>query len=182
MCSLMFVVFLILLRLFSEVDKLLGSKQTVEYGDTIQLEYLGQTLKESLRKHPPASGTVRMTTKPEMFGPFQIPKGTKINFSIFVSHHSPQHWNSPESFIPDRFSASDKKSISNFVYFPFSCGPRVCIGNVFSSLNATVLMARLFQKFKFKLVPGQTVQRGEKLLLRPKHGVLCTIQERFALN
>lgn len=166
-------------RIFQEVDNVLGNKDTVEYDDIIKLQYLGQTLKESLRKHPPANGTIRTTTKTEKFGKFQIPKGTKVNFSIFVSHHLPENWQNPESFNPDRFSGNgNENKISNFVYFPFSCGPRICIGKVFSSINASILMARLFQKFKFELVAGQTLQRGEKLTICPKGGVLCTIKER----
>lgn len=167
-------------RIFKEVDDILGYKETIEYDDTAKLEYVVQTLKESLRKHPPASGTLRITTKPEKFGLFKIPKGTKLNFSIYATHHLPEYWNNPESFNPDRFASSsdNKNKISNFVYFPFSSGPRICIGKVFSSINATILMSRLFRKFKFRLVSGQTLQREERLTMRPKDGVLCTIKER----
>ena len=174
-------VFVLFPRIFKEVDYVLGYKETVEYDDTAKLEYVGQTLKESLRKHPPAFGTVRITTRPEKFGTFEVPKGTKLNFSIYATHHLPEYWNKPERFNPDRFASShgdNKNKISNFVYFPFSSGPRICIGKVFSSINATILMSRLFYKFKFKLVAGQTLQREEKLTLHPKDGVLCTIKER----
>ena len=164
------------------MDNLLGTKETIQYDDIAKLEYLGQTLKESLRKHPPATSTVRVTTKPEKFGQFQIPKGAKLHFSIFISHHLPEHWHDPEQFIPERFSVYDKNRISNFVYFPFSCGPRVCIGKVFSAINATVLMARLFQTFKFQLVSRQAVQRDETLTLHPKGGVCCTIRERSCVQ
>lgn len=158
------------------MDSVLGGKETVEFYDIAKLGYLGQALKESLRKHPLVGATARVTTKTEKFGQYLIPKGTKLHFSIFVSHHLPEFWDSPESFLPERFADTNKRS--NFVYFPFSCGPRVCIGKVFSAINATIVMARIFQKFKFQLVPGQTVQRGENLTLQPKGGVLCTVKER----
>ena len=168
-------------RIFQDIDNVLENRETVEYEDITKLEYLEQTLKESLRKHPPAPGIARVTTKAEKFGQFQIPKGTKIAFSMHISHHHPENWHDPESFNPDRFSSGDNKNrISNFVYCPFSCGPRICIGKVFSSINATILMVRLFQKFKFELVAGQTIERDEKLTVRPKGGVLCTIRERCA--
>lgn len=163
-------------RICKEVDSVLGGKETVEFYDIAKLGYLGQALKESLRKHPLVGATARVTTKTEKFGQYLIPKGTKLHFSIFVSHHLPEFWDSPESFLPERFADTNKPS--NFVYFPFSCGPRVCIGKVFSAINATIVMARIFQKYKFQLVPGQTVQRGENLTLQPKGGVLCTVKER----
>ena len=166
--------------IFQEVDHVLGNKDTVEYDDISKLQYVKQTLKESLRKHPPAGGMLRTTTKPENFGSFQIPKGAIIDFSIYVAHHLPENWCDPECFNPDRFLGENnsENKISNFVYFPFSCGPRTCIGKDFSSISASIMMAQLFRKFKFELVAGQTLQREEKLTMRPKGGVLCTIKKR----
>ena len=156
--------------IFQEVDHVLGNKETVEYDDISKLQYVKQTLKESLRKHPPAGGMLRTTTKPEKFGSFQIPKGAIIDFSIYVAHHLPENWCDPECFNPDRFLGENnsENKISNFVYFPFSCGPRTCIGKDFSSINASILMAQLFRKFKFELVAGQTLQREEKMTMRLK--------------
>ena len=102
-----------------------------------------------------------------------------MNFSIYVAHHLPENWCDPECFNPDRFADKNgsENKISNFVYFPFSCGQRICIGKDFSSINASIVTAQLFQKFKFELVAGQTVQREEKITMRPKDGVLCTIKK-----
>ena len=168
-----------LCRIVKEINEVLGEKEIVDYDDTLKLEYIALTLKESLRKHPPVSSLIRMNTKVEKFGQFQIPKGTKLSFNIYATHHLPEYWQDPERFYPERFShANGKNKISNFVYFPFSCGPRICIGKVFSSINATILMSRLLQKFKFSLCPGQKLERVEKITLRPKDGIFCTIQER----
>ena len=111
-------------RICQEVDIVLGNKDTVEYDDISKLQFVRQTLKESLRKHPPASGTLHRTTKPEKFGSFLIPKGANINFSIYVAHHLTENWWDPECVNPDRFSDKNnsENKISNFVYFPFSCG------------------------------------------------------------
>lgn len=166
-------------RIVKEINEVLGEKEIVDYDDTLKLEYIALTLKESLRKHPPVSSLIRMNTKTEKFGQFQIPKGTKLSFNIYATHHLPEYWQDPDRFYPERFShANGKNKISNFVYFPFSCGPRICIGKVFSSINATILMSRLLQKFKFSLCPGQKLERVEKITLRPKDGIFCTIQER----
>ena len=139
---------------------------------------LGRHLKKVYEKHPVVGGIARVTTKAEKFGQYLIPKGAKLHFSIFVSHHLPEFWDNPESFHPERFA--DNVKPSNFVYLPFSCGPRICIGKVFSAINATIIMARIFQIFKFQLVPGQTVQRDDNLTIFPKDGVLCTVKERIS--
>lgn len=167
-------------RICQEVDIVLGNKDTVEYDDISKLQFVRQTLKESLRKHPPASGTLRRTTKPQNFGSFLIPKGANINFPIYVAHHLPENWCNPECFIPDRFSDKNnsENKLSNFEYFRFSCGQRICMGKDFSNINASIVMAQLFRKFKFELVAGQTLQCEEKMTMRPKDRVLCTIKKR----
>ena len=166
-------------RICKEVDIVLGNKDTVEYDDISKLQFVRQTLKESLRKHPSASGTLRRTTKPEKFGSFLIPKGANINFPIYVAHHLPENWYDPECFNPDRFSDKNnsENKLSNFEYFRFSCGQRICMGKDFSSINASIVMAQLFRKFKFELVAGQTLQCEEKMTMRPKDRVLCTFQK-----
>ena len=166
-------------RICQEVDIVLGNKDTVEYDDISKLQFVRQTLKESLRKHPSASGTLRRTTKPEKFGSFLIPKGANINFPIYVAHHLPENWYDPECFNPDRFSDKNnsENKLSNFEYFRFSCGQRICMGKDFSSINASIVMAQLFRKFKFELVAGQTLQCEEKMTMRPKDRVLCTFQK-----
>ena len=167
-------------RISQEVDIVLGNKDTVEYDDISKLQFVRQTLKESLRKHPPASGTLRRTTKPEKFGSFLIPKGANINFPIYVAHHLPENWCDPECFIPDRFSDKNnsENKLSNFEYFRFSCGQRICMGKDFSNINASIVMAQLFRKFKFELVAGQTLQCEEKMTMHPKDRALCTIKKR----
>ena len=168
-------------RIVQEIGNVLGARQFVEYNDLGNLQYLGQTLKEGLRLHPPVPGTSRVTTKLEELGGYQIPSGTPVGVSWFTLHRSPEIWYEPHNFDPDRFSP-DAKSSSNGVrsaYFPFSVGPRTCIGQTFAQFEARVLMARLLQEFELTLLPGQNeIQHEARLTLRPKGGVLCTLKRR----
>ena len=160
---------------------MLGCRQFVEYEDLGNLQYLGQTLKEGLRLHPPITGTARITTKEENLGEHFIPAGTTLNFSWYVLHRLPELWHEPETFDPDRFSPDTKNSSNGLgsAYFPFSMGPRTCIGQTFAQFEARVLMARLLQEFKLTLLPGQNeIQHEERLTMRPKGGVLCVINRR----
>jgi len=67
---------------------------------------------------------------------------------------------------------------SHYNYFPFSLGPRNCIGQNFAQIEAKVLLSRFLQTFKFSLVPGQSRQVLERVTLRPKDGVMCTLIKR----
>lgn len=166
-------------RVNQEIRAVLGSRQFVEYKDLGNLQFLSQTLKEGLRLHPPAGGTNRTTAKDEDIGGYIFPAGTTINMSNFVMHHHPDSWKDPYKFNPDRFSPETKDAIPQSVYFPFSFGPRTCIGQTFAQFEARVLMARLLQQFELSLCPGQDeIKYEENLTLRPKGGLLCILKRR----
>lgn len=166
-------------RIIQEIEAVLGCRQFVEYVDLGNLQFLGQTLKESLRLHPPIGGTTRITTKDENIGGHLLPRGTSVNISAFIMHRYSGAWQEPDKFDPDRFSPASKGEIPHSVFFPFSLGPRTCIGQTFAQFEARVLMARLLQEFELSLCPGQDeIQHEERLTLRPKGGVLCTLKRR----
>ena len=89
---------IVLHRIVQEIETVLGSRQFVEHKDLGNLQYLGQTLKEGLRLHPPVGGTARITTKEENLGGFTIPAGTSINISWFILHRLSDAWSEPEKF------------------------------------------------------------------------------------
>ena len=168
-------------RISKEIKDILGSHQFVEYKDLGNLQYLGQTLKEGLRLHTPITGTTRVTTKDESLGGYLIPAGMSVNISWFIMHRLSEAWPEPKKFDPDRFSPEAKSptKAQQFLFFPFSLGPRTCIGQTFAQFEARVLMARLLQEFKLTLSPGQNeIKYEERVALTPKGGILCTIKRR----
>lgn len=151
----------------------------MEYKDLGNPQFLGQTLKEGLRLHPPIPYITRITTKDEKIGGFLFPVGTAVNISMFILHRLSDAWSEAEKFDPDRFSPEAKTPIQQSKFFPFSLGPRTCIGKTLAEFEARVLMARLLQEFELTLLPGQNeLKHEERLTLRPKGGVLCTIKKR----
>ncbi|KAK2561702.1 Cholesterol 24-hydroxylase [Acropora cervicornis] len=168
-------------RIVQEIETVLGSCQFVKYNDLGNLLYLGQTLKEGLRLHSPVGGTSRITVKEEDLGGYLVPGNTSVSVSLFVLHHLPEVWPEPKKFDPDRFSPESKISSNALrsAYFPFSFGPRTCIGQTFAQFEAQVLMARLLQEFELTLLEGQNeIQHEQRLTVKPRGGVLCTIKRR----
>jgi hypothetical protein len=83
-----------------------------------------------------------------------------------------------QTFDPHRFNKRQAKTITPGVYFPFSLGPRNCIGKVFAEIQIKLLLVRLFQTFRLELAPGQSDRIRERLTLRPRDGVICTMKRR----
>ncbi|XP_074885960.1 cholesterol 24-hydroxylase isoform X2 [Buteo buteo] len=166
----------ILERVQAEVDEVLGAKRDIDYEDLGKLTYLSQVLKESLRLYPPVPGTVRRMEKEHVISGVRIPANTTLVFSTYIMGRMERYFKDPLTFNPDRFSKDAPKP--NYCYFPFSLGPRSCIGQVFAQMEAKVVMAKLLQRFEFQLVPGQSFKLLDAVTFRPLDGVMCKLKPR----
>ncbi|KAJ8045530.1 Cholesterol 24-hydroxylase [Holothuria leucospilota] len=85
--------------------------------------------------------------------------------STFTMSRQEQFFKDPMTFDPDRFTREEDSPL--YAYFPFSLGPRSCIGQQFALVEARVVLTKLLQKLKFQLVPGQNFGITERLTLKP---------------
>ncbi|XP_028391236.1 cholesterol 24-hydroxylase-like [Dendronephthya gigantea] len=163
-------------KLLKEIKDVMGDREEVKYDDLAKLKYTGQILEESLRKHPIASTPVRILEKEITVGGYRIPEGNGIVSFSMLFGRNPEIWNDPDVFDPERFA--DPASIPNLsmIHFPFSVGPRNCIGQTFAKFESKVILAKLFQKFQFKLLPNQTDKILGRLTLSPRDGVMCKVR------
>ncbi|XP_040268459.1 cholesterol 24-hydroxylase-like [Bufo bufo] len=166
----------ILTRVQTEVDEVLGSKRDIEYEDLGKLQYLSQVLKETLRLYPIALGTSRAIEEEMVIEGVRIPPGTTLMFNAYIMGRMEKYYHDPLVFNPDRFHPDAPKS--SYTYFPFSLGPRSCIGQVFAQMESKVIMAKLLQRFQFELVEGQSFRILDTGSLRPMDGVICRLRPR----
>ncbi|GAB5573160.1 cholesterol 24-hydroxylase isoform X1 [Prionailurus iriomotensis] len=160
----------------AEVDEVIGSKRHLDCDDLGRLQYLSQVLKESLRLYPPAWGTFRLLEEETLIDGVRVPGNTPLLFSTYVMGRMDTYFEDPLTFNPDRFSPKAPKP--RFTYFPFSLGPRSCIGQQFAQMEVKVVMAKLLQRLEFRLVPGQRYGLQEQATLKPLDPVLCTLRPR----
>ncbi len=158
-------------KLLDEIKEVLGEREEVEFDDLAKLKYIGQVFEESLRKHPIAPTPIRRLRKEITVGGYQIPKGDGVASSSLLFAMNPEIWKSPEVFDPERFADPGNIPNLSMMHFPFSVGPRNCIGQTFAKFESKVILAKLFQKFQFKLLPGQTGQAMGRMTLTPRDGV-----------
>ncbi|XP_053545297.1 cholesterol 24-hydroxylase-like [Bombina bombina] len=166
----------ILEKVQDEVDEVIGSKREVDHEDLGKLQYLSQVLKETLRLYSTAPGTSRVLEEEMVIEGVRIPPNTTLMFNSYVMGRMEQFFKDPLTFDPDRFSPDAPKPY--FTYFPFSLGPRSCIGQVFAQMEAKVVMSKLLQRFEFQLEEGQNFKILDTGTLRPMDGVMCRLTPR----
>jgi cytochrome P450 len=158
-------------RLRHEVSTVLaGNAPTL--ADLPRLELTRRVIDETLRLYPPVAAISRETFAGDEIGGYAIPAKSGVMLSPFVTHRHPALWRDPDRFDPDRFTSEQCAARPRFAYFPFSGGPRLCIGNEFALMEATILLAMIAQRYRIESAPGHVVQHEVRVTLRPRQPML----------
>lgn len=165
-------------RIAAEVAAALGGRApTLE--DLPRLPYTGLVLKESMRVYPPAwTLSLRQAAETTTVGGLRIPRGETVMLSQWVTHRDPRHFAEPERFIPERWEDGLEGRLPRFAYFPFGGGQRLCIGQSFALMEATLIIAAIVRRFKLELLPGWKATPQASITLRPREGVRVTLRAR----
>lgn len=151
-----------------EVDTVLGGAPPT-MADLDRLEYLGRVISEALRLYPPIHLGTREATVDLAYNDYCIPAGTRVLYSTYLTHRHPAHWDDPDRFVPDRFLPERGRDRAHYTYLPFGGGPRNCIGMAFAQVESKIVLARLVQRFEFRLEPGH-VHQHMGATLEPRMG------------
>jgi cytochrome P450 len=159
-------------RLRAELDEVLGDRApTAE--DVPNLKYTTMVLYESLRLYPPLWIVSRMPIEEDVIGGYDVPLGTSMIICSYLTHRHPEFWDNPEGFDPERFTPDAMKARHRYAYIPFGGGPRGCIGFPFAMMEMPLVLARVLQEFRLRLVPGYPSGQPESAIsLRQRHGSL----------
>jgi cytochrome P450 len=164
-------------KIQAEVDEVLGDR-TPTRDDIWNLKYLGRVINESLRLYPPVSLISRTPIQDDVVGGYQIPKGSMCLISAFVSHRHPDFWDNPEGFDPDRWLPERSEGRSKNAWFPFSGGPRQCIGGYFGLIEMHIVISMVLQRYEVELVPGWPVVPRVGITLGFRKGLEMTVRPR----
>ena len=156
--------------LAAEANAVLGSREA-KAEDAAQLELSRRALSESMRLYPPVWVIGRSPEEDVEFDGYTVPKGSLLFMSPWVTQRLPSLWDDPEGFDPDRFAPERQKLMHRYQYFPFSVGPRMCIGAGFAMLEQQLVLSTLAQRFRLDLVPGTPVVPEPLITLRPRGDV-----------
>ncbi len=131
------------------------------------LTRLDQVIRETLRLYPPIHVSNRVAAENLEVCGYAVRAGGRVMLSIYATHHDQYIWPEPERFDPSRFAQN--KQPAPYTFLAFGGGPRNCIGAYYALLEAKVILARLLQRFEFKLLqPRVHLHMGATLEPRPE--------------
>jgi cytochrome P450 len=164
-------------KLADEAGDLLGDRSATA-ADLPKLEQARRALSESMRLYPPVWVIGRSPSEDVRFDGYPAPRGSLLFISPYVTQRHPKFWEDPEGFDPDRFAPEKQKAMHRFQYFPFSAGPRMCIGTGFAMMEGQLLLATMMRRYRFDVQPGHPIEPEPLITLRPKYGLKVRVHRR----
>ncbi|KAF2711611.1 cytochrome P450 alkane hydroxylase [Pleomassaria siparia CBS 279.74] len=174
----------VLLKLRAEIASTLTQNSSITRANLLQMPYLQNVLKETLRLYPPVPVNTRTALRttilptgggPDRTSPVLIPKGSSVAFSVYAMHRRPDLYGTDaEIFRPERWDEDmpmQRNSVdAKWGFLPFHGGPRTCLGMDFALAEAGYTVVRLLQRFQDIKIPP-----GEKMEIVGKEGQVMTL-------
>lgn len=146
--------------------------------DLAALPYTGAVIAESMRLYPPVYALGREATTGLELGGYRVKRGYTVLMSQWVNHRDPKYFPDPERFSPERWENGLAARLPKFAYYPFGGGQRMCVGSHFATVEATIVLATVGQKYRFTLEPDAAIDIKPQITLLPKYGIPATLQAR----
>lgn len=162
-------------RLIDEAERILPNVSALSAESLGEMQYTQQVLEETLRLYPPVWLFTRRSHDADELEHFDVPPDTDIYLSPYILHRTERYWPEPDRFDPERFAIGDKPK-KEHPFFPFSLGPRRCLGEYFSFLEMKVHLGFLLPRFRMQLVDdgepdlelGINLRSAEDIYVRPE--------------
>ena len=137
-----------------------------------EMRYTQQVLEETLRLYPPVWLFTRRSIDDDELEHYDVPPGTDIYLSPYILHRSEHIWPNADEFDPSRFALVEGKPRKDRPYFPFSLGPRRCLGEYFSFLEMKVHLGLLLPRFRMQRVEDDDPGLELAINLRSKRDII----------
>ncbi|TDC78294.1 cytochrome P450 [Micromonospora sp. KC606] len=157
--------------LYEEIDRVIGPGDVVGREQLGQLHYTRMVLDELLRAYPSDWLVPRTAIADDVIGGTRIKAGGTVLLSPYVTQRLARFWRRPEAFDPERFAPGRPGWAHQYAYYPFGGGVHQCLGQHLFPLEASLVVATLFSRFRYRLCePGMPTPRLAASL-RPRERV-----------
>ena len=163
-------------RLIEEARTFLPDEAAVSHTSAAEMTYTQQVLEEALRLYPPVWLFTRRSHAEDEISDYDVPDGTDIYLSPYLLHRTDRNWSDPDRFDPDRFAISEQPK-KDRPFYPFSLGPRRCLGEYFSFLEMKIHLGLLLPRFRMAVVDqedpglelGINLRSARDIMLQPTY-------------
>ena len=167
----------VLENLQAEVDTVLKGRAPT-LADLRNLPYTLMVIKETMRIEPTVAIIPRALVEDVELGGYRLEKNSVVFIPPYVVHHDSRWWKEPEKFDPTRFSEENEPDIPKYAYLPFGGGPRICIGNHFSLMEAQILLAMMVSRYQVSHAPNTKIIPLRRVTTFPKDGIQMIVKSR----
>ena len=170
----------VLENLHAEVDSVLDGRAPT-LADLRSLPYTLMVIKETMRIEPTVAIIPRALLEDVELGGYRLEKGSVVFIPPYVVHRDPRWWTDPEKFDPSRFSEVNEPDIPKYAYLPFGGGPRICIGNHFSLMEAQILLAMIVSRYRVHHASDAKIVPLRQVTTFPKDGLPMVVSTRKSI-
>ena len=116
-----------------------------------------------MRLYPPIYALGREASTDLQLGGYRVKRSYTVLMSPWVSHRDSKYFPDPERFWPERWRDGLATRLPKYAYFPFGGGQRLCVGNNFALMEASIILAAVDQRFRFTLDAGAMIDIKPKI-------------------
>ncbi len=139
-------------------------------------DYLGATVKETLRARPVVIDVGRKLTAPATIGGYELAAGSFVLAAIAALHYREDTFPRPREFRPERFLEG---KVDNYAWIPFGGGVRRCIGAAFAEYEMRTILREFVTRADLAAVdPRPERVRVRNITLVPARGARVVLQSR----
>jgi cytochrome P450 len=153
-------------RLFNELNTMMTGS---ELSDLPKFLYTRQIIDEVMRLYPTGWLLTRRALHDDCLGEYFVPAGTEIYIPLYFIQRHPDLWQEPDRFNPDRFRPDQSKQRHRLATFPFSAGPRNCIGALFARIEMQIHLMTIAKCIRLRYVSSRPVELDADVNLRSKY-------------
>ncbi|KAH9625445.1 hypothetical protein KSS87_023312 [Heliosperma pusillum] len=151
-----------------EVFQVIGVNGLPTSHNINEFKLINMILNETMRLYPPAVMLKRRTTKDVKLKDLLIPAETQLYLAMTAVHHDIKIWGEDANkFNPMRFS-EPRNHLASF--FPFSLGPRVCVGQNLALVESRIVLAMIMQQWCIELSSSYVHAPMQLMTLQPQFG------------